>query len=177
MCIKRKKNIADPKDMFQCGYDFYKAAIILNNNNNFKFHNISCININPIIVNISFACEIFIKTIYMTEESTLEYEHKLSILFNKLTQKSKNEILSFVQQYYVTTYNEKIDINKIQKRLKEVGNYFVDQRYWFEQNISSPKRDIDYNGCEFLKVVCDGLITVIQNILEIKDDNTHQIIV
>lgn len=177
MCTNKNKYNVNPKDMFQCGYDFYKSAVILNNNNNLRHYNINCLNVIPIIVNISFACEIFIKTIYMTEKSTLEHEHKLSILFNKLAQKSKDEILRFVKQYYLTTYNEKIDKNKIKRRLKVVGNYFVDQRYLFKQNINSPKRDIDYNGCEFLKVVCDGLITVIQNILEIKDDSTHQIIV
>ena len=164
-------------NMFQNAYDFYILCHKLNNNIEIEYPNISCDSINTIIINLSFACEIFIKTSLFVDKQKIAKSHHLNNLFEKLNKNDKKIIKSIVSLDYLLTYSQSNNKNLIQKRLKEVSHYFVDLRYWYEYDIKSNKRNIDYTGCCFLKKLCDALILLLLNKLNIENDETHQPII
>ena len=70
----------------------------------------------PAIVCISFSCELYLKVLLLYYEIDIAKTHKLSDLYAKLPDETKNKI--------------KFDAIILQ----ELSNYFVDRRYLYENN-------------------------------------------
>ncbi|MDN0032388.1 hypothetical protein QVN85_05685 [Oscillibacter valericigenes] len=84
----------------------------------------------PIVVNISFACELFIKALLKINDLSIKREHDLSKLFCSLPETVRNEIIG------------SDDRDKFTFRLKQNSCLFEDWRYIFENQPRSI--DLDF---------------------------------
>ena len=83
----------------------------------------------PIIVNASFACELFLKCIL--PDGT--HGHELDSLFSSLDQESQNEIM-FYTVFTIRCSNPEYSSEQFWKDLKNSSNNFVRWRYLHEGN-------------------------------------------
>ena len=97
----------------------------------------------PIITNMSFACELFLKAILKHDDIQQKKIHKLDCLFNELGNDRKREIVG----------SEKEDEFMI--KLTNISNLFEEWRYVYERYPSS----VEYN---FLCDLSDRLLSVIE---------------
>ena len=85
-------------------------------------------------VNLSFACELFLKAIYKIKKSNYEKKHGLKNLYEGLPKEEKNKI---EQKYKIECEeklkgNNKLRLRNIDKCLNAYDNAFVEWRYYFE---------------------------------------------
>ena len=73
--------------------------------------------------NLSFSCELYIKTLLLTEQKNIR-GHKLNSLFCKLSQSKKDEFFSF--------FKDEMDAEKFYLQLNEVSSAFEVIRYIYE---------------------------------------------
>lgn len=163
-------------NMFENAYNFYMASHKLNTNIEIEYPNISSLYFNTIIVNLSLACELFLKTLLFDDAKELK-SHHLNKLFNMSNTNDQKIIKSIIIIDYSLTYSKSINKNLIQKRLKGVSNYFKVLRYFYEYDINKKERDLDYTGCCFIKKFCDALIILLLKKLDIEIDETHKPII
>ena len=104
----------------------------------------------PMIVNGAFAIEITFKAILTKNQIEYGKEHNLAVLFLKLPESFRREIVgSFIQ-----TAPEYLDMRRLSDELIILSNAFVDWRYGFEKN-SVPALDM-----RFLSVFANAAICV-----------------
>ncbi len=85
----------------------------------------------PEVVLKSFACELYLKSIILNEGNAHNNIHKLHILFNKVKEETKNQLIeAFMYSYKALTSKEFGDDFYI--KLEETSNTFIESRYWHE---------------------------------------------
>lgn len=143
--MKNDKNIIevyDYKQIAMLGKSFLDAAKTCNNPKIQEVgwnHNL----IVPIITNMSFACELFLKAILKHDDIQQKKIHKLDGLFNELRDDRKSEIVDFE------------DAEEFMIKLTNISNLFEEWRYIYEWYPSS----IEYN---FLCELSDRLLSIVE---------------
>ena len=98
----------------------------------------------PVIVNVAFACEIFLKSILLSN-GTVGRGHNLKVLIDILSEEDK----SFLEEEMFHTYGGNIKTHGV-KYLESVSNAFMDWRYSYE------KEEISTNA-RYLMVLSEAL--------------------
>lgn len=102
----------------------------------------------PYVVNITFACELYIKYIIKKEKGFYKKEHCIYELFLQLD--------TFTQSLIENNYKKKCAINLL-TTLKEEGENFINWRYAFEKSSLSIKFSFWKAFSETLKEYAEGL--------------------
>lgn len=97
----------------------------------------------PIITNMSFACELFLKAILKHDDIQQKKMHKLAGLFNELGNDRKREIV------------RSENAEEFMIKLTNISNLFEEWRYIYERYPSS----VEYN---FLCDLSDRLLSVVE---------------
>ncbi len=100
-----------------------------------NLNDIICGGMYPFVVNMAFACELYIKAIliYKSNNNKIEKSHDLKKLFETLP--------IDVQSNIKTIFSEKSD-GDLEIILPEINTAFVDWRYAYEKNVSANLSDI-----------------------------------
>lgn len=143
--MKNDKNIIeeyDYKQIAMLGKSFLDAAKTCNNpkiqEDGWNHHLIV-----PIITNMSFACELFLKAILKHDGIQQKKIHKLDGLFNELRDDRKREIVGFE------------NAEEFMIQLTNISNLFEEWRYIYERYPSS----VEYN---FLCELSDRLLSIVE---------------
>lgn len=158
-CIKCAYQILDDFDICNAAYDFYQAAHFLNNDKELYYPKISARNMVAITVNISFACKLFLKALKKILGFKVPRGHNLFDLFKSLDDSIKSMIINVVSCDYEYEKGSGLNQEHFLEALEIVKDWFVEQRYWFEQN-----HGFDYKGIGFIKKICDAVM-LISNVL------------
>lgn len=112
------------KQMLGTARAFFKAA---NKCNEPSYKEIGWVHplLIPIVVNISLACELLMKTLMKVNDRPLIGEHNLSILFNALPEKVRNEIIG------------SDDCDTFTFCLKQNSCFFEEWQYIYENQLRS----------------------------------------
>lgn len=96
----------------------------------------------PAVVNLAFACELYLKSLLMLETGTSHREHRLSVLFAKLSSEAQRDA------------TVEFGPRSLKERLDECSDAFREWRYVFELNSAS------INHSELLDIA-DTLLAVV----------------
>lgn len=118
--------------IFQTGIDFISATEFINGCN-IRYDTISSLRYKPLIVNISFACEVLFKCYYFINfNEELKDEHDLYIIYTEI--KKRNHILanSVFNKFNNICQCESISLSQFEETLKLAGDHFFIDRYLYE---------------------------------------------
>lgn len=108
----------------------------------------------PIIVNASFACELYMKSILVKSglpvKKLRKCGHKLDELFYILPDGQRNDIQ---KRMYNRGYG-----NEFELHLGEISNAFIEWRYWFEGTEKCVENIFLGNFCDVLEEVADRYV-------------------
>ena len=123
----------NPLEVLNAGYEFYIAAKHINNNWDINYPKISAAFVIPIAVNLSFACELFLKGLLLLENKEYDDKHNLRTLYKSLNEKTQNKLFDLVDLEFKRETGRTITKQQFSEALKFVKNYFVAQMYLFEK--------------------------------------------
>ena len=118
----------NPLDVLNAGYEFYRATKHINNNWYINYPKISAAFVIPIAVNLSFACELFLKGLLLLEDKEYDDKHDLRKLYKSLNGKTQNKIFDLVNLEFQLYTGQTITKKQFLETLKFVKDYFVAQR-------------------------------------------------
>lgn len=110
--------------------------------------------LNPVMVtNGVFAAELALKALTFKETGTFDCIHNIRILFYALPDIHKNALSAMIKEK--SHQND----DTLKANLEMISNYFVDWRYFFQQE------HIGYSNflTEFIHIVCDYVISINNN--------------
>ena len=155
----------NPLEVLKAGYEFYRATKQINNNWYIDYPKISAAFVIPIAVNLSFACELFLKGLLLLENKDYDEKHDLKKLYNTLNGKTQNKIFDLVDLEFQLETGQTITKHQFFEALKFVKDYFVLQRYWFEHR-ENERIFENGGGIDFIKKLCDAILIVVNSRIE-----------
>ena len=95
-------------EVLNAGYEFYRATKHINNNWYINYPKISAAFVIPIAVNLSFACELFLKGLLLLENKKYNDKHDLRKLYKSLNGKTQSKLFDLVNLEYELGTGKKI---------------------------------------------------------------------
>jgi len=155
----------NPLEVLNAGYEFYRATRHINNNWDISYPKISAAFVIPIAVNLAFACELFFKGLLLLENEEYDDKHDLRKLYKSLNGKTQNKLFDLVNLDFQLETGKSITKLQFLNALKFVKDYFVTQRYWFE-NRENERIFENGLGIDFIKKLCDAILLVVNSRIE-----------
>lgn len=87
-----------------------------------------------VFTNMSFACELYLKSILYNQEVNCSKQHDLSKLFDKIEEINQNKIIEKYNEATMPSTKKKIEKTEFLKCLNEVSLAFIVFRYAYEKN-------------------------------------------
>ena len=155
----------NPLDVLDAEYEFYRATKHINNNWYINYPKISAAFVIPMAVNLSFACELFLKGLLLLENKDYDDKHDLRKLYKSLNGKTQNKLFELVNLEFQLDAGQTITKQQFLETLKFVKDYFVKQRYWFEHR--ETERIFENGlGIDFIKKLCDAILIIVNSRIE-----------
>ena len=155
----------NPLEVLNAGYEFYRSTKHINNNWYINYPKISAAFVIPIAVNLSFACELFLKGLLLLENKDYDDKHDLKKLYNRLNGKTQNKLFDLVNFDFQLENGQAITKLQFLETLKFVKDYFVTQRYWFEHR-ENDRIFENGVGIDFIKKLCDAVLLIVNSRIE-----------
>lgn len=114
-------------NMLQLSKLYIEAAELINGCK-IQQETISSIRYEPIILNISFACEILLKCYYLFHHHARIKTHDLFEIYNSMSKNNKSQIYNYFKINSAQTINR----NDFEILLKLSGDHFYNDRYLYE---------------------------------------------
>lgn len=111
---------------------------------------VTCKYIVPEIVNLSFSCELFMKSILISEKTAYQRDHKLNILFDLLSPPAQEHIIMEIKKKVIF---ESVSFHEM---LERNANAFYEWRYFFELDVTPA-------NIGFLLALSDSLCSIAKN--------------
>lgn len=108
--------------MFQHGCNFYDCSTMCRNVTDLREHFHFKV---PQIVNLAFACEVFLKTIILTTQNEVR-GHELKKLWSELDHELRVQLMVAIQDF------TKLDESTILQMIENISNAFTEWRYLYE---------------------------------------------
>lgn len=118
--------------IFQTGLDFISATEFINGCS-IRYDTISSLRYKPLIVNISFACEVLLKCYYFINfNEELKGKHNLFKIYTKIKDKNNSLADLILNKFNKLFPYDPILSDKFEETLKLSGNHFYIDRYLYE---------------------------------------------
>lgn len=119
-------------NMLQTGIDFISSSEYINGCI-IRYDTISCLRYRPLIINISFACEVLLKCYYFISfDKELKSEHNLFNIYREIKSKNPSFADLIFNKFNNLFSKGPMHFNKFEKTLALGGNHFCIDRYLYE---------------------------------------------
>lgn len=119
-------------NMLQTGIDFISSSEYINGCI-IRYDTISCLRYRPLIINISFACEVLLKCYYFISfDKELKSEHNLFNIYREIKSKNPSFADLIFNKFNNLFSKGPMHFNKFEETLALGGNHFCIDRYLYE---------------------------------------------